>query len=60
MMSQALDLLGQPVGVEPLKGLHNPGMECAPPLLEHAPVSDLVGEGVLEGVLDVRVGARLV
>ena len=35
-------------------------MECAPAVLEHAPVGDLVGEGVLEGVLKIREEARLV
>jgi hypothetical protein len=30
VVSQALDLLGQPIGVERLDRLYNPGMECAP------------------------------
>ena len=35
-------------------------MERAPALLEHAAVGDLVGERVLEGVLEIREEARLV
>ena len=60
MVSQALDLLIGPIGVERLDGLYNPGVECAPPILEHARVGDLVGEGVLEGVFEIREDARLV
>ncbi len=59
-MSQALDLLGEPIGEERLDGLHNPGMQCAPTVLEHAPVGHLVGEGVLKRVLEIREDARLV
>jgi hypothetical protein len=60
MVSQALDLFCQPIRVEHLDGLHNPGMEFAAALLEQAPVSDLVGEGVLEGVLEIREEARFI
>ena len=35
-------------------------MQHAPALLEQAPVGDLVGERVLEGVLEIREQARLV
>src|SRR5438876_12403433 len=60
MVSQAFDLLGQPIGVEGLDGLHDPSMERAPAVVEHARVGDLVGEGVLESVLEIREDARLV
>ena len=50
MVRQALDLLGQPVGREPLQGLHNAGVQRPPTLLEEAAAGHLVGEGVLEGV----------
>ena len=60
MVSQALDLFGQPFGIERLDGLHDPGMECAPVVVEDAPVGDLVGEGVLERVFEVRGDARLI
>ena len=43
-MGQPLDLLGQALGVEPLDGLHDPGVERAPPVLKHAPVGDLMRE----------------
>jgi hypothetical protein len=39
MVSQALDLLGQPGGMERLEGLHNPAMECAPAFLAPDPTS---------------------
>ena len=47
-------------GVPRLQGLHDPGMEGAPTVLEQAPVRDLVREGVPEGVLEIREEARLV
>ena len=60
VVREPLDVLGEPVGVEPLDGLDDPGVEGAPPLLEQAAVGDLVGEGVLERVLEVGEEARLV
>ncbi len=59
-MGQAFDLLGQAVPGERLEGLDNAGMERPPPLLEEAPIGDLVGEGVLEGVFVLGKEARLV
>ena len=59
-MGQPLDLLGQALGVEPLDGLDDPGVERAPPVLEQAVVGHLVREGVLEGVLEVGHEPRLV
>ena len=52
-MRQPLDLLGQPVGIEPLDRRRDPTVKLAPTPLEEAPVGDLVREGVLEGVLEV-------
>ena len=60
VVGQALDVLGEPVGVEALDGLDDPGVERAPALLEQAAVGHLVGERVLEGVLEVGEEARLV
>ena len=60
MVGQPVDVLGQPVGIEPLDGLHDPAVEGAPPVLEQAAVGDLVGEGVLERVFDVGEEPRLV
>ena len=54
MMGQAFDLLGHPLPSERLQGLDNAGMQRAPPLLEQRLVGHLLGEGVLEGVLDAR------
>ena len=59
-MRQPLDLLGQAVGIERLDRLDDPGVQRPPPLVEQAPVGDLVGQRVLEGVLEVREEARLV
>jgi hypothetical protein len=60
MVRQTFDLLGQPVPGERLQGCDDAGMQRPPPLLEKAAVGDLVGEGVLEGVLVLREEARLV
>ena len=54
MVGQPFDLLGQPLPGERLEGLDDAGMERAPPLLEQRLVGHLLGEGVLEGVLDAR------
>ena len=60
MVGEPLDVLGQAVGVQRLDRLHDPRVQRAPPLLEQAAVGDLVGERVLERVLQVREQARLV
>ena len=60
MVGQPVDLLDQPVGVELFDGLDDPRMENAPPLLQEAPIGNLVGEGVLEGVFEIREQAYLV
>src|SRR5215470_18869508 len=60
MVSQGLDLLVQPIGVERFEGLHDPGMEGTPPVMEHAGVRHFMGEGVLERVFEIREDACLV
>ena len=60
VMGQPLDLLGEPVGREPLDRLDDAGVEGAPPVLEQAPVGHLVRQRVLERVLEVRKEPRLV
>ena len=53
VVGQPLDVLGQPVGVEPLDGLHDPRVQRAAPLVQQAAVGDLVGQRVLERVLEL-------
>src|SRR5215472_18112601 len=60
VVSQGLDLLVQPIGVERFDGLHDPGMEGTPAVMEHAGVRHFVGEGVLERVFEIREDVRLV
>src|SRR5262245_3012019 len=60
MVGQPVDVLSQPVGVEPLDGLYDPAVESTPPVLEQAAISDFVGQGMLEGVLKIREEPRLV
>jgi len=52
-MGQLLDLLGQSTGKEPLDRLYDAGMERAPAVPQERPIRDLVGQGVLEGVLEL-------
>ena len=60
VVREPLDLLGQAVGVSVSMALHDAGVQRPPPLLEQAAVGDLVGERVLERVLQVGEQARLV
>src|SRR5262245_49028285 len=60
MVREPLDLFGQAVGSTLFNGLHNLGMQDAPPLLQEAPICDLVGEGVLEGTFALREEPRLI
>jgi hypothetical protein len=60
MVGQAFDVLAEPIGIAPLDRLHDLAVEAAAPVLEQAPVGDVVCEGMLEGVLDVREDSRLV
>jgi len=59
-VGEALDLFGETIAIEPLDGVHDPGMQGAASLVEKALIGDLVREGVLEGVLDLGEQARLV
>jgi hypothetical protein len=60
VVRQPLDVLLQPVRVEPFDGRDDPSVEPLAPLLEQGAVGDLVGERVLEGVLGIGKEARLV
>jgi len=60
VVGQPVDMLDQAVRIEPLDRLRDPAMEGATSVLEQTAVGHLVGEGVLEGVLQVREQARLV
>ena len=59
-MSEPLDLLGEPITIQPLDRIRDPGMHGSPPVVEQALVRHVVSESVLEGVLDFGVEARLV
>jgi hypothetical protein len=59
-VGQPFDLAGQALGMERLEGLHNLGVQAAPPVLEQAAVGHLSGEGMLEGVGEIREEARLI
>ena len=60
MVREHLGVLAEAVGVQALERLEDRGVERAPALLEHAVVGHLVGEGVLERVLEVGKEPRLV
>ena len=60
VMGEALDLLGEPIAVETLHGLGDPSVEVTAPAREEAPIGHLMGERVLERVLEVGEEARLV
>jgi hypothetical protein len=60
MVGQAFHLLGQPVPGQRLQRLDDAGMERPPPLLEERFVGHLMGEPMLEGVVDLGEEARLV
>ena len=60
MVGQPFDLLGHPVPGERLQGLDDAGVQRPPPLLEETAVGHLVGQGVLEGVLELGEQLRLV
>ena len=60
VVSEALDLLDEAAGVQPLDGPGDPAVEHAPAVLEEAAVRDLVRQRVAEGVLEVGEQVRLV
>ena len=53
-------MLTQPVRVQPLDGLDDCSVERPPPVPEQALVGYLVGQRVLERVLEIREKARLI
>ena len=53
-MGKPLDLLAQPVGVKLFYGIHDARVDVAATFVEHPTVGDVVGEGVLERILQVR------
>ena len=59
-MGQFFDVLGQPVGIEPLDGRHNLAMKGAPSVMEQTAIGYLVGQGVPECVLKFREYTGLV
>ena len=59
-MGEPLDLLAEPVGVKLFYGIHDARVDVATALVEHPSVGDVVGKGVLEGVLQVREELRRV
>ena len=60
VLDEPLDLLVEAARVEPLHRLEDVRVEVAAALVEERPVRDLVGQRVLEGVLDLGEEARLV
>jgi hypothetical protein len=60
MMTQAVNVLDEPIGVEALDGREDLAVETATPVLEQAPVGHLVRERMLERVLEIREEACLV
>ena len=58
VVGQPLDVLVQPIAVEPLDRVHDPGVQSASALLEQAAVRHLVGQRMLERVLQIREEAR--
>jgi hypothetical protein len=60
MVSEPLDVLGEPVAMQHLDGVHQAGVECPTPLLQQAAVGHFVGQRVLERVLQLRKQCRLI
>ena len=60
VMGEPLDLLAEAIPVERLDRVDDPRVKLAAPLLQQAAVRDLVGERVLEGVLEIREEPGLV
>jgi hypothetical protein len=60
VVRETLGVLAEPIRVDRLRGIDDPRMQGPPSFQEQAPVGDVVGQGVLEGVFEVRKEARLV
>jgi len=59
-MSQALDLFGQPVGIERFHGLNDACVQHPAPLVQKTTIGHLVGEGVLKGIFEFGEEASFV
>ena len=53
-MGEPLDLLAETGRRKAFHGIHDARVDLAATFVEHSAVGDVVGEGVLEGVLQVR------
>ena len=53
VLGEPLDLFTQPIGVKLFHGIHDARVDVATAVAEHPTVGDVVGEGVLESVLQV-------
>src|SRR5439155_18833876 len=53
MVSERLDLFAEPIDVQAFDGAHDTPVEEPAELLQQSPVGHLVGQSVLEGVLEV-------
>ena len=60
VVCEPLDLFAHAVYTELFEDLHTSGVQRAAPFLEEAAIGHLVGEGMLEGVLELREQARLI
>ena len=56
-MGEPLDLSAEAITVERLDRADNPRVKLAATVLQQSSVRDLVGEGVLERVLEIRIGS---
>ena len=54
MIGEPLDVIGAAIGVEALDGPRDAGVELSAALLQEARVRHVVGQRVLEGVLEIR------
>ena len=59
-MGEQLSLLDKPIRIQFLNRLDDTTVKPAPPFLEQAAVSDLVGERVFEGVFELGEKTRLI
>src|SRR5215467_11203140 len=59
-MGQRLDVLGKSVRIETLESVDDTSVQRAPTVLEHAAIRHVVGQRVLEGVLEIGEDASLV
>jgi hypothetical protein len=60
MVRETFNVFAAPLGIEHFQRLHDPRVEAAPPLVREIPVGDLLGEGMLESVLDLGKEAGLI